>query len=33
MIENFLRRPSTPAEMVADLLRVAGLLSVVFAAI
>jgi len=33
MIENFLRRPHGPVEVMADLLRVLGLLSVVAAAI
>lgn len=33
MIENFLRRPSGPAEITADVVRVVGLLSVAVAAI
>lgn len=33
MIENFLRRPQTPAELTADLLRAFGVFSVLFAAV
>lgn len=33
MIENFLRRPDGPAEVIADVVRVIGLLSVIAAAV
>ncbi|WP_218221564.1 hypothetical protein [Nesterenkonia sp. Act20] len=33
MIENFLRPPQTPAELLADVLRALGVFSVIFAAV